>query len=684
MKAGAKGAAGAAGGDKSVFILIFFLLFFVLAMASIYIYVAIQDGYDKQYLTLLGEERVLSQQITKYAGQTLQGTEAVFTNLKKSHEAFRHSFSLLKDGDPETGMPPSPVEVMGALQEVDSLWSRFDRSVTTLLKREQSVRGLRETVQAVNEHSAQMLALSDEVATLMVRHGSEPAQVDIAGRQRMLSQRILNNVNRVLEGGEGAVTAADRFGRDAALFGRVIKGLLDGNKGMNLERVTHNEIRAKLTEASDLFFGEVAPQINTILTSSPEMFEVSEAVQDILTHSDRLLAAISRLDESYQSYALGRPVNTTMGSLFGLIALLLLLYLGYSLRRDGIRRLEEAAAQHKITEEINRRNQQAIMRLLDEMGDLADGDLTVNATVTEDITGAIADSMNYAIDALRGLVTAINETSSQVSTAAQQTQANAAHLAEASDHQAQQIATASSAVNEMAISIEGVSRNADQLAEEAQRSVAIASKGTSAVQNTIEGMDTIREHIQETSKRIKRLGESSQEIGDIVELINDIAEQTNILALNASIQAAMAGEAGRGFAVVADEVQRLAERSADATKQIDALVKTIQADTNEAVISMEVSTAGVVSGARLSQDAGTALGEIESVSLYLAELVQNISNATRQQAAAASNISDTMNVIQEITTQTSAGTTYTANSIGNLAELADDLKKSVSGFKLPG
>jgi len=683
MKAASKGTASAVGSDKSNFVLITFLLLFVLAMAGIYIYAAIQESYDRQYTTLLSEQRLLSQQISKYAGQTLSGSEAVFGQLKKSHEAFRQAFTLIKEGDPDTGMPANPVELIDALQNMEGIWRHFDAAARTLLKREQSVLGLRQTVQTINEHSAQMLALSDEVTTLMVRSGLPAAQVDIAGRQRMLSQRISNNISKVVEGGQGAVTAADRFGRDAALFGRVVKGFLDGNKGMGLERISSSEIRSKLEELDALFFSEVAPQITTILASSPEMFEVSEAAHSIQELSDRLLNSITQLEEAYLSYAAGRSINTMTGNLFGLIALLLLLYLGYTLRQEGLKRLAHAEAQHKITEENNRRNQQAIMRLLDEMGDLADGDLTVNATVSEDITGAIADSMNYAIDALRSLVNAINETASQVSSAAQKTRSNATHLAEASDHQAQQITTASSAVNDMAVSIEGVSRNADQLAEEAQRSVSIASKGTGAVQKTIEGMHTIREHIQETSKRIKRLGESSQEIGDIVELINDIAEQTNILALNASIQAAMAGEAGRGFAVVADEVQRLAERSADATKQIEALVKTIQSDTNEAVASMEQSTSGVVTGARLAEDAGSALGEIESVSLYLAELVQNISGATRKQAAAAANISDTMNVIQEITTQTSAGTTYTATSIGNLAELANDLKKSVSGFKLP-
>jgi twitching motility protein PilJ len=361
----------------------------------------------------------------------------------------------------------------------------------------------------------------------------------------------------------------------------------------------------------------------------------------------------------------------------GALALIMLVVLGVRIKNDADTRTAAA-------EEQNKRNQEAILRLLDQIQGLSEGDLSSEAEVTEDFTGAIADAFNSSIYELRKLVTTINETSVQVSSAAQETQATAMHLAEASDHQAQQITAASSAVNEMAVSIEEVSKNASESTDVAQHSVDVAHKGADTVRRSIQAMDTIREQIQETSKRIKRLGESSQEIGDIVELINDIADQTNILALNAAIQAAMAGEAGRGFAVVADEVQRLAERSSSATKQIEALVKTIQTDTNEAVISMEQSTAGVVRGAQLSEDAGEALAEIEGVSNRLAELIQAISQNAAQQANAATNVSDTMNVIQEITTQTSAGTNETAASIGNLAELANDLRKSVSGFKLPG
>lgn len=682
-KGGMKAGAATSSSNAGLTVVITFLAISLVATLIVYLMVNTQDGYDKEYLGLLGEQQVLSQRISKFAGQANRGLPVTFDALTKHRDEFASKLKLLQAGNPESGMPPSADDaVQGKLTTLVKNWDKYNSNTAVIIEARSVVVALREIVRLINENSAQLLAQTDEVATLMAQKGATPDQVYIASRQLMLSQRIINNVNRVLEGGEGAVTAADRFGRDAALYGRVLNGLLEGDKSLNIRAVDDDDVLAKVEEVSDLF-DMLGQQVSGILERSPEMFLVSEAVQNVLDESDSLLDTIEALDVAYKESMNTRVVSSTIGNGFALLTVVMLFLLGLRLKRDGDRRLSETESQRQATEEQNRRSQQAIMRLLDEMGDLADGDLTVNATVTEDITGAIADSMNFTIDALRNLVAAINATASQVTSAAEKTQATAVHLAEASNHQAQQIASASTAVNEMAISIEGVSKNADQLAEESQRSVDIAKKGAAAVQKTINGMDIIREQIQETSKRIKRLGESSQEIGDIVELINDIAEQTNILALNAAIQAAMAGEAGRGFAVVADEVTRLAERSSDATKQIEALVKTIQTDTNEAIISMEQSTSGVVAGAKIAEDAGAALSEIESVSSHLAELVQSITSATRQQANAASNISDTMNVIQEITTQTSEGTNQTAKSIGNLSELASELKRSVSGFKLP-
>ena len=369
--------------------------------------------------------------------------------------------------------------------------------------------------------------------------------------------------------------------------------------------------------------------------------------------------------------------GTKLGMFASLGGIVLVAITALLLVRDARNRLAEQAAQ-------NERNQAAILQLLDELADLAEGDLRVHASVTENFTGAIADSINFAIDQMRGLVSNINRVSVQVARATDETQTTARNLAKAAEHQAREISAASTAINEMAVSIDHVSSNAAESAAVAERAVQIANKGGEVVRATIGGMDNIRGQIQETSKRIKRLGESSQEIGDIVSLINDIADQTNILSLNAAIQASMAGDAGRGFAVVADEVQRLAERSSAATKQIAALVKTIQTDTNEAVISMEQTTTEVVSGAKRAQDAGVSLEEIEDVSTSLAELIQNISNAARQQAASAGHVSNTMSVIQGITSQTAQNSEATAKSIGDLAKMAKEMRVSVEGFKLPG
>jgi twitching motility protein PilJ len=368
------------------------------------------------------------------------------------------------------------------------------------------------------------------------------------------------------------------------------------------------------------------------------------------------------------------------------IALLALIPIGMLF--SYLRRIGQLAAQAQQAAEAQRlesdRNQQAIMRLLDEMSNLAEGDLTVQATVTEDITGAIADSVNYAVEALRKLVATISQSGIQLDGAARQTQALASHLARASNAQSKQIGAATESIGAMAASIEEVSGNAERGADVARHSVDVAHKGGDAVRRTIDGMNTIRETIQETSKRIKRLGESSQEIGNIVELISDIAEQTNILALNASIQASMAGEAGRGFAVVADEVQRLAERAANATKQIEALVRTIQADTNEAVVSMERSTTDVVGGALLAENAGAALQEIEQVSNQIASLVQNISASARGQSTVAQNIARNMQVLREISAQSADSTSATSQAIAKLADLSASLRKSITGFRLPG
>jgi twitching motility protein PilJ len=622
--------------------------------------------------------QVASQQIATFAREASAGQEEAFTSLESTRNLIERDVTQLLDGDPAEGMPGYRADgaVGPQLRDLAQSWGGIRSAADTILGRKDLVLQMTETAAGFQGRMPRLTQLMDEIVRVLTERNAPAGQVYIATRQILLADRMLRRLSDILRGGDLAVTAADQFSRDAQTYGRVLEGLRDGNPELNIRQLADADARRLLDEVASVF-NEVGADVDTIQGASTELFEVTEAANTIVLDSQGLLeqanvvaAAFRKLPD--QRLFGSNLLNIALGA--AVVVFLILALIAYNAQQ---RRQVQTAG------ELNQRNQEAILRLLDEMGSLAEGDLTVKATVTEDITGAIADSVNFAVEALRSLVTTINETAVQVSAAAQETQATAMHLAEAAEHQAQQITSASAAINDMAKSIDQVSRNSAESAEVAQRSVEIASKGAGVVRQTIAGMDSIRDQIQETSKRIKRLGESSQEIGSIVELINDIAEQTNILALNAAIQAASAGEAGRGFAVVADEVQRLAERASGATKRIETLVQTIQADTNEAVTSMEQTTAEVVTGARRAEDAGEALNEIERVSNDLASLISGISKEAMQQSTAASNISSTMNVIREITAQTSLGASQTAESIGNLAQLAADLRRSVADFKLP-
>lgn len=663
------------GTDKTIVQLIALALVFTGLMVGTFVYVAIQDRHDKEFASLAGEQRVLSQQIAKAALQAATGQKEGYLELKKYHDRFDETLNIEKNGDAASGLPPSSGDVADKVDAVSLGWKEIRGQIATIFASKELLLSLRENVQAINGFMPKLLDYSDKVVNTLVKKGAPQEQIYLASRQLMLAQRMVNNVNNVLAGGAAADAALKDFGADAETFGQVMEGMINGDQAKGVQALTDKDALNDLREVS-MLFTTVYDHVQHILEGSDKLLAAQKAAAGVSDKSERLLHSSTDLMTAYALGGTMHTVNQKVAYFFGAIALLLLVWLGVRLVQDANRRQAQA-------EESNARNQQAILRLLDEMGNLADGDLTVNATVTEDFTGAIADSINYTIEALRDLVTKINATTAHVSSSAQASQTKAHQLAEASMEQANQIASASSAINDMAYSIGKVSEEALDLAGVANKSVDIAHSGADAVRRTISGMDSIRENIQETSKRIKRLGESSQEIGDIVELINDIADQTNILALNAAIQAAMAGEAGRGFAVVADEVQRLAERSSNATKQIEALVKTIQTDTNEAVISMERSTTGVVNGAKLAQDAGGSLDEIENVSKHLAGLIRTVSESAGQQAATAAGITGTMGAIREVTQQTTAVTTETAASVGALVVLANDLKTSVAGFKLP-
>ncbi|VAW55571.1 type IV pilus biogenesis protein PilJ [hydrothermal vent metagenome] len=658
---------------KPLIIIGVLLSVFIILMLSSLVYVGDKRATLQRHVELSADELLLSQQMATYSLSASSGDEDSFDDLSNSRMKFDNILTNFRSGGIVTTALSE--ELIPDLDEVEADWRNYRNNVEVILNGRQSISEVRELYQVIESFIPQMLTYSDEVVGVLIKKNSSPRQVYLATRQMMLSQRIKNNLNQVLVGGEAAAAAADRFGRDAALFGRVLEGLLKGSKGLRIEKVKDKEAVAKLREVA-MLISAVSDNIAGILELSPELFEVKDAASLVRDNAAQLLVSLELLQEGIISQGDELDLIQLAGIVFGGVAVLLIIIGGILLLKDARKREESAL-------ENNRRNQRAILRLLDEMANLADGDLTVHATVTEEITGAIADSVNFTIDALRTLVTTINSTASEVSHSTEKTQNTAIELAEASNKQAREIASASAAVTDMAESMSMVSNDADNSAQVAQQSVDIAQKGADVVRGTIGSMENIRETIQETSKRIKRLGESSQEIGDIVGLITEIADQTNILALNAAIQASTAGDAGRGFAVVADEVQRLAERAGNATKQIEGLVNTIQADTNEAVKSMEMSTAGVVSGASMAEDAGVALKEIETVNTELSNLIKGISDSTKQQSKVALSVSDSMNVIQEITLQTSEGTEETSTSLSALNELSGELGRSVSGFKLP-
>ncbi len=647
---------------------------------TVFIHTAQRDVYDENYLLRSTEQRFLSQQIAKFALASAKGDSVAFESLNRSKQRFELLLNELENGTPDGSLPASPEEAAETLDRVKDSWAKLRVDTEEILANRDAILSIGEFIDVISSSVIKLQQQSDSVVLELVAQRAPQHQIYMATQQLMLAQRISDNANGVLRGGEATAEAADQFSRDTDRFGRVLEGFLEGDEDIGITRVTDPNLIQKLRSVAATY-GTIADHIDEIFDTLPAVLAALNAAADISQVSEMVSIAADNLTVVYTESpgrftVAGIKAGPGMVAVMGSIAGILLVMLGMRLVAEARRKENESKMQ-------NAANQKAILRLLDEMGDLADGDLTVSASVTEDITGAIADSINYAVEALRELVATINTTSVEVSSAAQESRATAMHLAEASEHQADQIIGASEAIQDMNSAIELMSSDAKESVEVAQRSVEIATKGAASVRNTIEGMDGIREQIQETSKRIKRLGESSQEIGDIVELIDDISDQTNILALNAAMQAAMAGEAGRGFAVVADEVQRLAERSSNATKQIDALVKTIQSDTNEAVTSMEASTAGVVNGAKLAENAGESLKEIETVSNYIAEMTGKISDSAMEQSEEARKVSEIMSVIQEITTQTSEGTAQTAISIGALADMADELQVSVAGFKLP-
>ena len=653
-----------------------FLIFAILTTAMVLYQIRV-SSFGTAYVAGAGQMRTLSQQIAKASQLALQGEPNAFGELEQSRAQFNQLLAALTNGGDinGTGVPGGSSAVEAELAAVTELWQKTDANAEKVLKQKKNLTALGASVASINAKNPHLLELSEQIAALKLQGGASAREIATASQVVMLTQRIAKNANALLVANAIDPDVTFLLGKDTNTFREQLEQL----QKMSAEG---SDAKAKLSELETVAKDNLA-SVAAILGSVQPLVQAKQAGSQIFQDSSALLEKTTALAEGYTGAYTGFFTWVSLAIIvFALLALACLALMAKTYN-DDIARRHKAAEQLRDSAEAERNStQQAILRLMNEMGDLADGDLTVRATVTEDITGAIADSVNYTIEELSVLVRRINDASLRVTTATESAQRTSDELLSATERQAQELRLAGETAQSMASSMSAASEDALQSAQVARRSLEAAQKGAAAVEDTIKGMNDIREKIQETSKRIKRLGESSQEIGEIVELISDITEQTNVLALNAAIQAASAGEAGRGFSVVAEEVQRLAERSAEATKQIGAIVKTIQTDTGDAVAAMENATRDVVDGARLSETAGQELAEIERVSAETAALIERISASTEVQAKAATQVAEKMKNILAITDRTTTGTQQTAVSIGELADLAIELKGSVSGFKV--
>ena len=639
-------------------------------------------------LTATGQSLMQSQRLAKSVSQVMAGDVQAFADVTASSTGLIKMVRGLQTGDDEIELDALGANYQPILDKVAPLFGRVEKNSGVLTAQQQAVTQAVLAVGVIKQQTSQMLPIAEAVSSVKAQQGAATSDVLAAGQLPMLTLRLAKLAGEFLTPTGLTAQAAAKFDQDLGTYGQIAKGLLDGNAELRLSGTRDLQTRDRIL-ALIKFQESLRTQAGVISGNIAPLVSARDAHMSIVADSEPLRRGLEEL----QNQLSAKPVLGAIEIAVLVAASWVALWcaLGFyrvqklgSAQRQSVADAQRASAvrQEQEAKRVNDANQAAILRLMNELQTVAEGDLTQEATVTEDITGAIADSVNYTVEELRSLVGNVQNTATRVAQTTADVDTTSTELLAASNEQLHEIRQTGQSVVEMAARIIEVSVQAQESASVAKQSLEAADVGLKAVQNAIGGMNSIRDQIQETSKRIKRLGESSQEIGEITELISDITEQTNVLALNAAIQAASAGEAGRGFSVVAEEVQRLAERSADATRQIAALVKAIQTDTQDAVGAMERSTRGVVEGAKLSDNAGTALTEIDRVSRRLAELIDQISTSTTREANLANEVAQNIQHIFAVTEQTGEGTRSTAAQVRELSKMAQELRQSVARFKI--
>ena len=647
-----------------------------------------QADHVAQQVAGTGQALMQSQRLAKAVSQALVGHPQAFLDVKESADVLARNVRGLVSGDEGLGLVPADAQGQAELVRSVPLVTRTADNASIILRQEKTLTQVGQALRAINRQSSDLLELAESVSSLKLQQGAAPSEVSAAGQLVMLTQRIGKSANEFLTLEGVNPEAVFMLGKDLRTFRQIGQGLLEGSPELRLAATRDAQTRERLQGLLTLY-DETRTEAGAILGNLQGLVAAREAQAAIITDSEPLRRSLQSLQDHLSSRSGLGWLSLVALFVSALVAIVCAIGLAYVQLMDSRRRHAlseqqrlEAERQQQAAKRINDANQAAILRLMNELQSVAEGDLTQEATVTEDITGAIADSVNYTVEELRQLVGHVQQTARRVTQTTARVDDTSTQLLATSTEQLREIRETGQSMLGMAGRINLVADQAQESAQVARLSLQAAESGLVAVRNAMGGMNTIRDHIQETSKRIKRLGESSQEIGEITELISDITEQTHVLALNAAIQAAAAGEAGRGFSVVAEEVQRLAERSADATRQIAALVKTIQTDTQDAVAAMERSTEGVVAGARLSDSAGAALTQIDQVSRRLADLIEQISTAAVREAEAANGVAGSIQHIFTVTEQTGEGTRSTALQVRELSRIADQLRQSVERFKI--